>query len=66
MAALLGRIDPFDSEQEEWPQYVERLDQFFEANDLTGDEKATINGVLLFLRSLDQGPTSYYVASYPQ
>ena len=28
-------------EHEEWPQYVERLDQFFEANDLTSDAKAT-------------------------
>ena len=38
--ALLGKIDQFDPEQEEWPQYVERLDQFFEANDLLGDGKA--------------------------
>jgi hypothetical protein len=41
MVALLGKIDAFDPELEEWPQYVERLDQFFEANDLTGDGKAT-------------------------
>jgi hypothetical protein len=41
MVALLGKIDTFDPELEEWPQYVERLDQFFEANDLTGDGKAT-------------------------
>ena len=40
MAALLGRLDQFDPEQEEWPQYVERLVQFFEANDITGDDKA--------------------------
>ena len=40
MAALLGRLDQFDPEQEEWPQYVERLIQFFEANDITGDDKA--------------------------
>ena len=42
MAALLGRIDQFDPEQEQWPQYayVERLEQFFEANDITGDGKA--------------------------
>ena len=41
MAALLGRIDPFDPDREDWPQYVERLNQFFEANDLTGVDKAT-------------------------
>ena len=38
--ALLGKIEQFDPEQEEWPQYVERLEQFFEANDHTGDAKA--------------------------
>ena len=41
MAALLGKIDAFDPEHEEWLQYIERLDQFFEENDLTGDAKAT-------------------------
>ena len=38
--ALLGKIEQYDPEQEEWPQYVERLQQFFEANNLTGDAKA--------------------------
>ena len=38
--ALLGKIEQYDPEQEEWPQYMERLEQFFKANDLTGDEKA--------------------------
>ena len=33
MAALLGRIDPFDPDQEEWPQYVECLDQYVECLD---------------------------------
>lgn len=37
---LLGHIDQFDPAAEEWPQYVERLEQFFEANDITGEEKA--------------------------
>ena len=37
MAALLGKIEQFDLEQEEWLQYVERLEQFFEANDITGE-----------------------------
>ena len=40
MAALLGRIDQFNPEQEEWSQYVERLIQFFEANDIIGEDKA--------------------------
>ena len=38
--SLLGKIEQYDPEQEEWPQYVERLEQFYEANDLTGDDKA--------------------------
>ena len=38
MAALLGKIDHFDAEVEEWPQYVERLEHFFEANGITGED----------------------------
>ena len=37
---LLGHIEPFDSVAEEWPQYVERLEQFFVANDITGEDNA--------------------------
>ena len=40
MAALLGKIDPFDPEDEEWPEYIERLGQFFEANGLLGNDDA--------------------------
>ena len=29
MAALCGKLDEFNPDQEEWPQYVERLEQFF-------------------------------------
>jgi len=38
--ALLGQIESYDSAQEEWPQYVERLEQFFVANEITGEAKA--------------------------
>ena len=55
MAVLLGKIDQFDPEQEEWPQYVERLDQFFEANELTGDSKATKRRAT-FLTVIGPGP----------
>ena len=37
--ALLRKRELYDPEQEEWPQYVERLDQFFEVNNLLGDGK---------------------------
>ena len=50
-------MDAFDPEYEEWPQYVERLDliQFFEANDLTGNDKAT-KGRVTFLTVIGPGP----------
>ena len=35
MAPLIGKIDHFDAEEEEWPQYVERLEHFFEANSIS-------------------------------
>ena len=38
MAGLLGKVESFDPELEEWPQYVERLEHFFEANGVTGDD----------------------------
>lgn len=37
--ALMGKLQQYDPEQEEWPQCVERVQQFFEANDLTGNAK---------------------------
>ena len=32
--ALIGRIDPFDRSEEDWHTYVERLDQYLEANNI--------------------------------
>ena len=37
MAGLLGKIEPFDPDVEEWPQYVERLQHFFKANGIVGE-----------------------------
>ena len=37
---LLGHIEPFDSDTDDWQQYVERMEQMLTANDLTGAEKA--------------------------
>ena len=42
MAALLGKIDCFDPELEEWPQYVERLEQFLEANGIVASKRRSI------------------------
>ena len=32
MAAVFGKVGEFDAAKEEWPQYVERLGHFFQAN----------------------------------
>jgi len=36
---LLGHIEPFDPDTDDWLQYVKRM-EMFKANDLTGPEKA--------------------------
>lgn len=45
--ALFRRIDEFKSENEQWSAYIERMEQFFEAND-EGEEKqlATLLSVM--------------------
>ena len=37
--ALLGKTEQYDPKQKEWPQYMGRPEQFFEADNLTGDDK---------------------------
>ncbi len=55
MALTFGRIGEFDEGKEDWPQYVERLNHFFAANDLTGAEKKRS----VFLSVI--GPSAYKV-----
>ena len=38
MSTLLGKLDHFDPELEGWSEYVERLQQFFEANGIVGED----------------------------
>ena len=38
MAGTLGRVEEFDSNKDDWQQYVERLEHFFQANDVDGAE----------------------------
>ena len=60
-----GEMDQFNPEQKkEWPQHVERLDQFFKANDLTGDEKATKRRAT-FLTVIGPGPYKLLCSLYP-
>ena len=39
MATTIGHIGPFVEGQEEWPQYAERIEHFFKANEIAGEEK---------------------------
>ena len=52
MAAHFGKIGKFDEKQEEWTQYVERLDHFF-ANEIAkaGKKRAILLTVI--------GPMAY-------
>ena len=58
MASLLGNIEQFDPAVEEWANYVERLEQYFEANGIVGDDKAA-KDVQPFYQLWDQVHTSY-------
>ena len=53
MTATFGRIDEFEEGQEDWIQYVERLEHFFEANDVSTDAKK--RSILLSV----MGPSAY-------
>ena len=60
-STLLGHIEPFDPDTDDWLQYVKRMEQMFITNDLTGAEKRRssvvgkcIYGILRSLLSLDR------------
>uniref|UniRef100_A0A8C5N1Q6 CCHC-type domain-containing protein n=1 Tax=Leptobrachium leishanense TaxID=445787 RepID=A0A8C5N1Q6_9ANUR len=44
MAALVGTVSPFDCELQSWDEYIEVLDYFFQANEITdaGKRKAVL------------------------
>ena len=39
--ALLGRIDSFDFKTDNITEYIERVEQYFIANDVTDEKKQT-------------------------
>ena len=51
--ALVGSIETFDSEHDNWLAYVERVEQYFVANEITTDERK--RGVFLTVI----GPETY-------
>lgn len=42
MAGIIGRMDSFDSAAEDWTTYIERLDQYFVANDIPNSKKVAV------------------------
>ena len=36
---IIGRIEPFEDTVETWTSYTERLEQYFEVNDIAEDKK---------------------------
>ena len=52
-AGTLGRVEEFDGNKEDWPQYVERLGHFFVANGIS--EAAKKRAVFLSVI----GPATY-------
>ena len=42
MSGTLGRIDEFDGNKDDWPQYVERLGYFFDANGIADEKKRAV------------------------
>ena len=39
MSGTLGRVEEFDGSKDDWPQYIERMEYFFEANNIDSGEK---------------------------
>ena len=54
MAQLHGKVGEFDSAQEDWTSYIERLEQYFAANDIADEKRRAI---LLTV----SGPSTYKV-----
>ena len=53
MAVVFSKVGEFDAAKEEWPQYVERLEHFFEANAIEDEGKKrsiflTVVGPMVF------------------
>ena len=39
MSLAIGKIEPFDDGLEDWPTYVERVEQYFVANNVEDDKR---------------------------
>ena len=42
MVTVIGHVQEFDAAKEDWPQYVERLEQFFIANGIEEGKKRAV------------------------
>ena len=41
MAGYIGKIEPYDEGQETWTSYQERLEEYFEVNDIADNKKVS-------------------------
>ena len=64
MSGLLGKIDHFDPELENWSQYVERLEEFFEVNGIVWEKnsKRAVD-LLVYYETKSLKVTKYFVTS---
>ena len=60
--SLFGNIGEFIEEKESWTQKIERLNQFFRANDIINAEKKAVISYL----PLDHWHTKYWEIYLPQ
>ena len=47
MAGYIRKIEPYDEEQETWTSYQERLEEYFEVNDIADNKKVSALVTLL-------------------
>ena len=40
--STVGQVEPFDPDADDWQVYAERLDQFFAANEISGEKKVSV------------------------
>lgn len=63
---LIGRIDPFDETIESWGNYVERLDQYFEANEVDNTKKVSSLLTLIGGKHIPYSETSHFPINHQQ
>jgi hypothetical protein len=58
---IIGRIEPFEDTVETWTSYTERLEQYFEVNDIAEDKK--VPALLTLLGGFHNSMASFVAVS---